>query len=52
VLLERRNKEKAFIACVDNRGYESSLENRKIYEVLIDNSLTNYSRKRLLTSKT
>jgi hypothetical protein len=22
--------------CVDNRGYESSLEKRKLYEVLID----------------
>lgn len=25
-----------FMICVDNRGYESSLESRKIYEVLID----------------
>ncbi|MBI4715016.1 MAG: hypothetical protein HY760_03610 [Nitrospirae bacterium] len=25
-----------FMICVDNRGYEASLEIRKIYEVLID----------------
>jgi len=27
---------KHFMICVDNRGYESSLEKRKLYEVLID----------------
>ena len=27
---------KHFMICVDNRGYESSLEIRKIYEVLTD----------------
>ena len=25
-----------FIICVDNRGYEASLEKRKLYEVLSD----------------
>ncbi|MBI5676681.1 MAG: hypothetical protein HZC48_12830 [Nitrospirae bacterium] len=25
-----------FMICVENRGYESSLESRKLYEVLID----------------
>ena len=27
---------KHFMICVDNLGYESSLEKRKLYEVLID----------------
>ncbi len=27
---------KHFMICVENRGYEASLEIRKIYEVLID----------------
>ena len=27
---------KHFMICVDNRGYESSLEIRKLYEVLTD----------------
>jgi hypothetical protein len=27
---------KHFMICVDNRGYEASLEIRKIYEILID----------------
>ena len=27
---------KHFMVCVDNRGYEASLEIRKIYEVLTD----------------
>ena len=27
---------KHFMICVDNRGYESSLEARKLYEVLTD----------------
>jgi len=27
---------KHFMICVDNRGYESSLEVRKLYEVLTD----------------
>ncbi len=27
---------KHFMICVNNRGYESSLEIRKLYEVLID----------------
>jgi hypothetical protein len=27
---------KHFMICVDNRGYESSLEKRKLYEVLTD----------------
>jgi hypothetical protein len=25
-----------FMICIDNRGYESSLETRKLYEVLTD----------------
>ena len=29
---------KHFMICVDNRGYESSLEIRKLYEVLTDRS--------------
>ncbi len=28
--------EKHFMLCVDNRGYEASLETRKVYEVLAD----------------
>ncbi|MBI4685676.1 MAG: hypothetical protein HY755_10810 [Nitrospirae bacterium] len=27
---------KHFMICVDNRGYESSLETRKLYEILHD----------------
>ncbi len=27
---------KHFMVCVNNRGYEASLETRKIYEVLVD----------------
>ncbi len=27
---------KHFMICVDNRGYEASLETRKLYEVLTD----------------
>lgn len=27
---------KHFMICVDNRGYEASLELRKLYEVLVD----------------
>lgn len=38
--LNRLNKEmvmkKHFMICVDNRGYEASLEIRKLYEVLND----------------
>ena len=28
--------EKHFMLCIDNRGYEASLEVRKVYEVLTD----------------
>jgi len=27
---------KHFMICVENRGYEASLEIRKIYEILVD----------------
>ncbi len=32
----QERSEKQFVVCVDNRGYQASLEPRKIYEVIPD----------------
>lgn len=37
-----------FMICVDNSGYESSLEKRKLYEVLIDRLAESHSQLRVI----
>ncbi|PIU26860.1 MAG: hypothetical protein COW32_11390 [Candidatus Aquicultor secundus] len=37
-----------FMVCVDNRGYESSLEIRKLYEVLIDRVVEKHHQVRVI----
>lgn len=39
---------KHFMICVDNRGYESSLEIRKLYEVLADNTAEQHHQIRVI----
>jgi hypothetical protein len=34
--MKEKSMRKHFMICVDNRGYEASLEKRKLYEVLTD----------------
>ena len=40
--------EKHFMLCVDNRGYEASLEIRKIYEVLADEGAERHHQTRVI----
>ncbi|MBZ0157465.1 MAG: hypothetical protein K8I29_14805 [Alphaproteobacteria bacterium] len=37
-----------FMICVDNRGYESSLEKRKLYEVLSDRAAKKHHQIRVI----
>lgn len=37
-----------FMICVENRGYESSLESRKLYEVLIDRAAEKHHQIRVI----
>lgn len=37
-----------FMICVDNRGYEASLETRKIYEVLADKTAEKHHQMRVM----
>jgi hypothetical protein len=39
---------KYFMICVDNRGYESSLEKRKLYEVLTDKTAERHHQLRVI----
>ena len=39
---------KHFMICVDNRGYESSLEARKLYEVLTDRAAEKHQQIRVI----
>jgi hypothetical protein len=39
---------KNFMICVDNRGYKSSLETRKIYEVLTDKAADQHRQLRVV----
>ena len=39
---------KHFMICVDNRGYESSLEARKLYEVLTDRTAEKHHQIRVI----
>jgi hypothetical protein len=39
---------KHFMICVDNRGYESSLEKRKLYEVLADRAAEKHHQLRVI----
>jgi len=39
---------KHFMICVDNRGYESSLEIRKLYEVLTDKTAERHHQVRVI----
>ena len=39
---------KHFMICVDNRGYEASLEIRKIYEVLTDRAAERHHQIRVI----
>jgi hypothetical protein len=39
---------KHFMICVDNRGYESSLEKRKLYEVLTDRAAEKHHQIRVI----
>ncbi len=40
--------EKHFMLCVVNRGYEASLEVRKIYEVLVDKGAERHRQMRVI----
>ena len=37
-----------FMVCVNNRGYEASLETKKIYEVLLDKSAKKHHQIRVI----
>jgi hypothetical protein len=39
---------KHFMICVDNRGYESSLEKRKLYEILPDRTAEKHHQTRAI----
>ncbi|MCC6353063.1 MAG: hypothetical protein IT577_04210 [Verrucomicrobiae bacterium] len=39
---------KAFLICVDNRGYEASLEPRKLYEVVSDEDAKRHGQVRVI----
>ncbi|MFZ3073238.1 MAG: hypothetical protein WA162_08345 [Thermodesulfobacteriota bacterium] len=39
---------KHFMICIDNRGYEASLETRKIYEVLADRGVERHRQIRVI----
>ena len=39
---------KHFMICVENRGYEASLEIRKIYEILVDREAGKYHQVRVV----
>jgi len=39
---------KHFMICIDNQGYEASLEIRKLYEVLPDKTAEKYHRIRVI----
>ena len=39
---------KHFMLCVDNRGYEASLEIRKVYEVLTDSTAEKHHQIRVI----
>ena len=39
---------KHFMVCVDNRGYESSLETRKLYEILPDRMAEKHNQVRVI----
>ena len=39
---------KHFMICIDNRGYESSLEKRKLYEVLNDKIAEKHNQIRII----
>ncbi len=39
---------KHFMICVDNRGYESSLEKRKLYEILTDKTAEKHHQLRVV----
>lgn len=39
---------KQYMICVDNRGYESSLEKRKLYEVMNDRKAEKYHQIRII----
>ncbi len=42
------NMKKYFMICVDNRGYEASLEIRKLYEVLPDKAAEKHRQTRVI----
>ena len=46
--IEEAVMEKHFMLCVDNRGYEASLEIRKIYEVLADKGAEKHRQMRVI----
>ena len=39
---------KHFMICVDNHGYESSLEKRKLYEILVDKTAEKHNQIRVI----
>lgn len=39
---------KQFMVCIRNRGYEASLEIRKIYEILVDKEAQKYNQIRVI----
>ena len=43
-----RTKKKSFVICVQNEGYEVSLEKRKIYEAIEDQEATKHQQLRVV----
>ena len=37
-----------FLLCVDNKGYEASLENRKLYEYILDKKAKQHNQVRII----
>ena len=46
--MEKMNSKKMFVVCVKNEGYAASLELRKIYEVIPDESAADHQMIRLV----
>lgn len=43
-----RRRQAGFVLCVDNKGYEVSLERRKIYEALADEDAATHGQLRVI----
>jgi hypothetical protein len=47
-IYKEMDTKKHFMICVDNRGYEASLEIRKLYEVLTDRAVEKHQQVRVI----